>query len=170
MRSLARVGVALLWSGLACSAVLGCDEPAPATDAGGEPEPQAVFPADFDDTYHEARDCRGSHEHELRYVRVLVSHDAQGPYDALSPDMPYPVGATLVKPEYEDEDCETLLGYTAYRKLDEDENPAGGDWWWQRLDTERRVLEEGAPWRCINCHTVHCAPPYGYDLTCAEEL
>ena len=137
---------------------------------GGEPERAAVFPADVMDSYREVRDCRNSHEHELHYIRVLVSQDAEAPYAALSPDEPYPVGATLVKAEYDEEGCETLLGYTAYKKLEKGEHEAGGDWWWQKLDAEQKVIEEGAPWRCLNCHMVHCAPPYGYDLTCAEEL
>lgn len=128
-----------------------------------------MFPEDFADVYHEVRDCRSSHEHELHHIRVLASPDAEAPYAALSPDTPYPVGATLLKLEYDDDACETLVGYTAYRKLEPSENPEGGDWWWQKLDAEQRVIEEGAPWRCLNCHAVHCAPPYGYDLTCAEE-
>jgi len=151
-------------------ALLGCDGSSSGSDAGDAPEPRAVFPADFAETYREIRDCRNSHEHELHYIRVQVSEDAEAPYAALSPDVPYPPGATLVKVEYDDEECRTLVGYTAYRKLAPGENPEGGDWWWQKLDAEQHVLEEGAPWRCLNCHMVHCAPPYGYDLTCAEEL
>lgn len=173
MGSLARVGAALLAAGLACASLAGCDDPEPTADAAvdaGTPDPEPVFPADFAERYSEARDCRNSHEHELRYIRVLVSPEAREPYAALSPETPYPVGSTLVKEEYDDDQCETLLGYTAYKKLPKGENPAGGDWWWQKLDAERRVVEEGAPWRCINCHTVHCAPPYGFDLTCAEEI
>jgi hypothetical protein len=171
MLTVARVGIALLLGALAWGVLLGCEEgPDDVPDAGHEPARAAVFPADFADRYRETRDCRHSHEHELHYIRVLVSADAEAPYAALSPDEPYPVGATLVKAEYDDELCELLVGYTAYEKRAKGENPAGGDWWWQKLDADENVLEEGAPWRCINCHTVHCAPPYGYDLTCAEEL
>lgn len=148
----------------------GCDETPTRHDAAVDAGPAPVFPADVERRYREVRNCRSSHEHELHYIRVLVSASAEEPYAALSPDLPYPVGATLVKLEYDDELCELLIGYTAYRKLEPGENPPGGDWWWQKLDAERAVIEEGAPWRCVNCHTVHCAPPYGYDLTCAEEI
>ena len=116
------------------------------------------------------RDCRPSHEHELRYIRVFASPSAQESYAALSDATPYPVGAALVKLEYEDELCAELIEYTSMQKLEPGDNPVGGDWLWQRVSTEREVVENGAPWRCINCHTHHCAPPYGYDLTCAEEL
>jgi len=131
--------------------------------------PKPVFEAGFERSYREMRDCRVSHEHDLHSIRVLASPSAQEPYAALSPDVPYPEGATLVKLEYDDEECNELVLYTAYRKLAPDTNLVGGDWWWQRVSPDRKVIEEGAPWRCLNCHTVHCAPPYGFDLTCAEE-
>lgn len=174
-----RIGRALAaaWLGLAGAAACGGDDAVPdagpqagrdagPADAGREP----VFPADFAEHYPEVRDCRHSHEHELRYIRVMVSESAREPYARLSPDTPYPVGATLVKLEYDDPDCAELVEYTAYRKLPAGENPPGNDWLWQRVSPERVVVEQGAPWTCITCHKYHCAPPYGYDLTCAEEL
>jgi hypothetical protein len=150
---------------------LGCGDDGAAFDAGRDGgDDGVVFPADFEARYLEMRDCRHSHEHELRYIRVFASESAQASYAALSPEAPYPPGATLVKIEYDDEACSTELQYTAMQKLGAGENRAGGDWLWQRVSLEREVLEEGAPVRCINCHAVHCAPPYGYDLSCAEEL
>ena len=145
------------------------------TDAGldgGERDPRfiPVFPEDFEASYIEMRDCRHSHEHELRYIRVLASPTAREPYAALTPEVPYPVGATLVKLEYDDEGCETVVGYTAMRKQPEGTVPAGKDWMWQKLTVDREVTEGGAPRVCIDCHREHCAPPNGYDLSCAEEL
>lgn len=136
----------------------------------GETGPQPVFPDDAELQWAEMRDCRHSHEHELRRIRVFASPDAEAPYAALSPDVPYPVGAVLVKLEYDDADCSQLLGYTAFEKLPPGSAPEAGDWLWQRVDLDRKVVEEGAIIRCINCHEEHCAPPYGYDLTCAEEI
>lgn len=118
--------------------------------------------------YGEVRDCRHSHEHELRHIRVFADALALEVYDIW--DRPYPVGSTIVKLEYDDEECENLLGYTAMKKLEAGENPAGHDWWWQKLDEDKQVTEEGAPFSCIDCHEHHCAPPDGFDLTCAEEL
>lgn len=156
---------------LALLASVGCnsdDTSGPDPDAG--PPLVPVFPEDFEARYTEMRDCRLSHEHELRFIRVLVSPSAEAPYAALSPDMPYPVGAILVKPEYDEPDCTVPLSYTAIAKLEPGANPDGGDWRWQRVDLDHQVVEDGAPERCVTCHTQHCAPPYGYDLTCAEEL
>jgi len=178
-RGVCILGLGVAWCAIA-SACLGPGERRPTGgdagphDAGPRPPPtpgpQPVFPADLERTYTELRGCRESHEHELHFIRVLVSPSAIEPYQALSPDLPYPEGATLVKLEYDDDACSELVLYTAYRKLAPNANLAGGDWLWQRVGPERDVIEEGAPWRCINCHTYHCAPPYGYDLTCAEEL
>lgn len=130
-----------------------------------------VFPEDAPGQWLEMRDCRLSHEHELRRIRVLASPTAEAAYADLSPDEPYPEGAVLLKLEYDDDGgCTDLLEYTAMQKLAPGANPDGGDWLWQRVSVDREVVEEGAPVRCINCHQVHCEPPYGYDLTCAEEI
>jgi len=178
--------LALTTSLLALGMCLGCDPDTsgdhPARDAsagqdggsGGRdaspPAEKVVFPRDFEQRYVEMRDCRLSHEHELRYIRVLVDERAREPYAALSEDAPYPVGATLVKPEYDDEDCSVVLGYTALQKLEPGASPDTGDWLWQKLTPEHELLHDEVPERCIGCHEQHCAPPYGYDLTCAEEL
>jgi hypothetical protein len=157
---------------LAATAAAACDGEQEPRDAGGEVDagPVPSFPANYAASYTEMRDCRPSHEHALRYIRVLASQSALEPYAALSPEVPYPAGAVLLKLEYDDEECAELVEYTSLEKLEPGENPAGRDWLWQRVSSEREVIENGAPWTCINCHTVHCAPPNGYDLTCAEEL
>lgn len=131
----------------------------------------------------EMRDCRFTHEHELRYIRVLADDLAVEPYAALSPEKPYPVGARMVKIEYFDKDCTELLGMTAYRKEPPGYWPEGHDWRWQNLDAERHVIEDGKVIRCVTCHEGHCTPKEqarpgraycdypncGYDLTCGEE-
>ena len=158
--------VTALCFGMLPSALGGACVPA----TGGEDAGPALGPPVFDDlsNWTEVRDCRGSHEHELRFIRVVANALALENYDIW--DQPYLVGSTLVKLEYFDENCEELVGYTAMEKLEEGENPPGYDWWWQKLDEDRRVTEEGAPFNCIDCHRFHCEPPAGYDLTCAEEL
>src|SRR5688500_18488930 len=99
---------------LALLAAAACDDDVPAVDAGEELDagPAPAFPADFEASSHEMRDCRFSHEPALRYIRVLVSDGAREPYAALSEDRPYPVGALLVKLEYDDESCTELVEYT----------------------------------------------------------
>ena len=134
-----------------------------------------MFPEDISG-WQEARSCRFSHEHELAYVRVLVDAAAEAPYRELSDDFPYPVGATLVKPAYVDEDCTIVTGYTAMQKLTAGSAPSGNDWRWQRLTADRQIVEDGEIATCITCHQHHCTEPdcgytdCGYDLTCNEEL
>lgn len=101
-------------------------------------------------------------------MRVVADAAAFDPYTLF--DRPYPVGATIVKLEFDDEGCTgPVAQYSAMKKTEPNGNPAGGDWWWQRVDADRAVLEEGAPVRCLDCHTAHCAEPYGMDLTCKPE-
>ena len=152
---------------LALCGALACT-PSPEGDGGPVSDVEPVFPADFAEQYTETRDCRGSHEHELRFIRVVVDDAALPIYQTF--EGLYPPGATVVKLEYEDEGCQRLVGYTAMLRLEEGMYPEGRDWHWQKLDSERRVLEDGAPIRCIDCHEFHCAPPNGHYLTCAEEL
>lgn len=133
---------------------------------GGAAPGEPVFPADLE-AYREARPCAFSHDHELIFVRVLADPLAYDTYTRF--EEPYPVGATIVKLSYDDEECTDLVDYTAMKKLATGQNPEGGDWWWQRVALDRSVVEEGAPVSCLDCHREHCSPPYGYDLTCKPE-
>jgi hypothetical protein len=137
---------------------------------------EPVFPEDVAD-WQEGRACAFTHEHELRYIRVVVDEKAAAPYRELHADFPYEVGATLVKLEYDDENCSRLLGYTAMQKQEAGYSPEGNDWRWQRVDIDRQVTEDGTLPTCINCHYNHCTEPIcgydkcGFDLTCGlEEL
>ena len=149
----------------ALAALAGC-----ADDDASEPtRPDPIFPADFGATWQEARTCRFSHDHELRSIRVFADADAFVPYTEWSE--PYPVGATIVKIEYEDDQCQKIQGYSAMQKLEEGAAPEGYDWIWQKLDAAQRV-ETGSdiPARCIDCHEYHCRAPYGFDFACGEDL
>lgn len=156
---------------IALSACTGGSQQGPEHDAGPEP----VFGEDVE-AWTEGRTCGFTHEHDLRYIRVMVDEAADVPYQALEQNYPYPVGATLVKLEYDDEDCTELVGFTAMKKRAAGYSALGNDWQWQRLDAERNVLEDGEIRTCITCHQHHCTWPIcgyedcGFDLTCGQEL
>jgi hypothetical protein len=135
-----------------------------------EPTPPApLFPTDFQETYKEARDCRFSHDHELRSIRVFADDAAYDSYVNWS--KPYPPGATLVKLEYDDTSCENLIGYSVMQRLVEGSAANEYDWAWQKLDAKRRVERSAdIPERCVTCHEYHCRPPYGYFVACGEDL
>jgi len=149
-------------------AVGGCDaDPAP-------PPPTPMLPADTHLTWKQARACRSSHEHWLHGVRVVVNDLAWKPYTTWLPyhtDNPtFPVGALVVKPEYDDEKCTELIGYTVMRKEPAGYWPAGHDWSWHELDAKGLVRQSGRLSKaCVQCHVQHCAPPNGYDLTCTPD-
>ena len=137
-----------------------------------DPEPaplEPLFPPDFETAWQEARSCRFSHDHDLRTVRVFADLAAYGPY--LDWTGPFPVGATLVKIEYDDATCGTVLGFTAMQKLPAGSAPEARDWAWQRLDASKRVISsDDVPARCVDCHEYHCREPYGWDWTCGKDL
>lgn len=125
---------------------------------------EPLFPEDFAATYQEVRNCRRSGDHDLNYIRILASPDAFDPYQGRT--APFPVGAVVLKPEYADEQCTDLAGFTVMRKEPAGFDPEIGDWSWQRLTADREVLPVDEQ-RCIGCHRV-CVAPMGYDFTCAE--
>jgi hypothetical protein len=135
------------------------DEPAP------PPPPEALFAADWASAYQEVRDCRRSGDHDLNYVRVLADEAARDTY--LMRDEPFAVGAVILKPEYADEACTDLAGFTVMRRESPGYDPAGGDWHWQRADAARVVKDDGVIARCVSCHQGCGVPPDGHDGTCA---
>lgn len=157
-RALARgLGPALLgWLAAACPA--GDDG-----DDGVEP----AFPEDYAATYVEVRNCRGSGDHDLNNIRILVDPTARVAYEGRTE--PFPVGAVVMKEEYDfgDTSCSgELKQWTVMVKLEAGSSPDTLDWAWQQVDASRRVVEEDAP-RCIGCHQGCGVAPDGYDWTCS---
>ena len=152
-------------SGLAsCLALaVACSEP----DPTGNPTPPAAFPADYADSYVEVRGCRRSADHELEFVRVLADPAALGPYS--DRQSAFPEGAVVLKEQYEpsDDSCSgSIAQWTVMRKAPAATERLG--WDWQRVASDRRVVEENAE-GCVNCHS-SCtgAPQPGYDFTCTD--
>ncbi len=133
--------------------------------------PNDPFPPGAEEDWTEARSgCRLSHDHDLTYVRVWADEGALAPYT--SQEGSYPVGARLLKGMYRDEQCEELFGYVTMEKLAEGTSPETWDWDFRRFDAQGSELinPRRIPSTCVDCHTWHCfEPPYGLDLTCAED-
>ena len=123
------------------------------------PEAEPVFPADYESSYVEVRDCRRSPEHELAYIRVLASPDAAPVYTSRVGD--FPEGAVILKEEHASAACDDRIGWTAMRR-------EGGDWRWQEVAPDRVVIEDGAVERCASCHARCVDGTQGYQGTCAE--
>lgn len=153
-----------------------------AAGCSDEPEPTPIAPvvtaAELaSGGFEEVLACRASHEHDLRYVRIVANAAAVAMYrrcilvPAAGCSEPFPVGALFVKYEYELPGCfpGDFDGYTASLKLAPGSYPEGHDWRWQRLTPKFRVTEDGAPLRCLLCHIDHCAAPAGHDLHCLPD-
>jgi len=135
-----------------------------ACDENVSPISDTFLPKDYRMTYSEVRDCRRSVDHDLANIIVRTSQIASaayrgGPY-------PFPVGSIVVKEEYADPDCRGLLGWTLMRKETAGYDPAFGDWRWQKLDRERRVVMDGKVERCRGCHAMPMCKLR--DFTCTE--
>jgi hypothetical protein len=121
------------------------------------PSSAPVFPADYRTSYVEVRDCRRSPDHDLSYIRVLASPDAESVYRTRTGA--FPEGAVVLKEEYGDPACSDLSGWSAMRR-------EGGAWHWQDVAVDRVVVEDDGP-RCVACHASCGVPPDGYEGTCA---
>lgn len=130
-------------------------------------EETRLFPVDYDASYVEVRPCRASADHDLNHVKVLVDPSAKDAYQLR--DRPFPVGAVILKEEYDfgDGSCTgPLKQWTVMVKLPDGSAPGALDWRWQKVGVDRTVLTDNEP-RCYGCHTSCGALPVGYLGTCS---
>ncbi len=151
--------------GTACS-------PAPTPPASIEP----LWPADYAASYTQVRPCRRSIDHDLGYVTIHANPSSNEAY--AKRDAPFPVGSTILKVEYDDEECTTLRGFTVMLREPAGYDPGFGDWHWQKADAARTVFLDGkrsmppanpptAIDRCARCHDDCGKAPDGFDGTCS---
>ncbi len=122
-----------------------------------------MFRADYAATYTEVRNCRASSDHDLHRIKVLADPAALGPYQTRT--APFPVGAILLKAEYDFADITCtgpIVEWTVMQKL---AAPEDLGWVWQRVAADRSVTSENES-LCITCHTDCGDAPEGYDGTC----
>jgi hypothetical protein len=120
-------------------------------------------PLDYASSFVPVRSCRVVADHGLVYQRVLANALAAAPYTAGTD--PLPVGSVVLAEEHDDPNCGHLTGFYLMAKENPGYDQAHGDWHWQRLDANQRVLDDGKLATCASCHaraTCHdelCAPP-----------
>lgn len=126
------------------------------------------LPADYATRFVQVRDCRNSIDHDLN--RILIKADPAVAPIYLDGPFPFPAGALIVKEEFSDPGCTARVGYTLMQKDPAGTAPAYGDWRWQKLDANGRVLLDGAgigpATRCASCHAATACR--ARDFTCAE--
>lgn len=135
---------------------------------GGDPEPDAPFPADYAATYVEVRDCRRSGDHDLNYIRILAEPEVAPAY--LARDQPFPEGSVILKEEYDfaDGTCAgDITQWTVMVRQAAGSSPETLDWYWYKVDRDGYVVSEDTP-ACYGCHAGCEATGVGYLGTCAE--
>lgn len=113
---------------------------------------EPIFPANYRDSYVVVRDCRLSIEHGAVMIRVWADPTSAQAY--LEEANPLPVGAVIVKEEFEGVDCDSdaeLLRWRPMRKEPPGFDPEHGDWAWQWVNRDRTVLLNDKT-TCIGCH------------------
>lgn len=138
-----------------------------AAACGGGEGGTLPFPEDYAEAYAEVRDCRKSGDHDLRHIRVLVSPDAEQPYEAR--DGGFPEGAVVVKEEYgfADDTCSgPIEQWTVMVRQAPGTSPDMMDWHWVRMDRDMNVTGDDLP-RCVGCHR-DCVDPDGHQGACAD--
>lgn len=126
-----------------------------------DPAVASLVPPDYLARFPEVRGCRMTFEHISSYgagtgsisnIRVVASPEAVSAYRVAGRTLP--VGAVVIKEEYADPTCSTVIGWTVMRKEPAGYDTAHGDWRWQRVRaSDRQVLEDGRVARCISCHS-----------------
>lgn len=130
-----------------------------------------VFPADYAATYALERGCRSSSDHDLQMIKIYVDPTAAPAYEAR--DAPFPIGALIVKEQYDfgDPDCAgPIVQWTAARHDVESTDVATDHlgWTWQRVHPDRTVDTQDDT-RCYGCHK-DCTDPTmnGYRFMCSQ--
>jgi hypothetical protein len=157
-----RITTVFAWFGSSAALALGCSDDA--ENPPGEVE-QPLFAESWATDYTEVRDCRKSGDHDLNYIRVVASDVALATYQ--NRDQPFPVESILLKPEYADDGCTDLVGYTVMKKGEAGSSEATGDWVFQRVGSDGLVDTKADLQRCTGCHTSCGVAPDGHDWTCA---
>jgi hypothetical protein len=92
-----------------------------------------------------------SRGHGKIWVEIYTDQIASKPFDADTG--PYPVGARLVKAQYEEQLGGAPKILTVMKKMAAGYDPDHGDWYYGVYGPDLAPLKEGRLQMCINCHT-----------------
>jgi hypothetical protein len=97
------------------------------------------------------RSCRLNVKHDNQYQLVRANSIAADPITNGS--YPLPVGSVVVAEEHgNDPSCNNLVGFKLKAKENSGYDSAAGDWHWQELDANQRILQDGKLTTCSSCH------------------
>lgn len=141
------------WIALALVAVGGCFQ----DSAPGHSE---FLPLDYKTTgvFKSVRACRPVTAHDNRYEAVFVNAIGADAYLAAS--YPLPATSVVVAEEHADPSCNSLVGFKLMAKENAGYDSAHGDWHWQQLDANQRLLKDGRLTTCSTCHALSPCSDY----------
>ena len=130
------------------------------------PQHSAFLPTNtsYHSTFQQVRNCRLVTEHDSHYEVVFANDVASDPY--ITASYPLPAGSVVVAEEHGDPSCNSLVGYKLMAKEKPGYDSTNGDWHWQQLDDNQRVLKDGRLTACSTCHAT-TTPPCN-DYLCAR--
>ncbi len=126
------------------------------------PQHSDFLPLDYRSSFKSVRPCRVVPKHDNHYQTLFANLTAADPYSAAS--FPLPAGSVVLAEEYNDPSCTSLIGFRLMAKEAAGYDPANGDWHWQELDANQRVLKDG---RLTTCSSCHAQPPCN-DFLCSQ--
>ena len=129
------------------------------------PQHSDLLPLDYQSSgqFKNVRPCRLVQKHDNHYQTLFANLTAADLYSAAS--FPLPAGSVVVAEEHDDPSCSSLIGFRLMAKEAAGYDPANGDWHWQELDGNQRVLKDGRLTACSSCHAQPpcndflCSPP-----------
>jgi len=133
------------------------------------PQHSSFLAPDYQSTFPIVRTCRqtgsnaadgSSGSHNFRYLQVRANSIAGDPYTTTPP-----AGSIVVAEEHDDSTCNSLIGFKLMAKENPGYDSAAGDWHWQELDSNQRVLQDGHLTACSSCHA---RPPCNGDYLCSS--
>lgn len=113
--------------------------------------------------FKNVRACRSVTAHDDHYEAVFANAIGKDAYLAAS--YPLPPASVVVAEEHADPACNSLIGFKLMAKEKPGYDGAHGDWHWQQLDANQRVLKDGRLTACSSCHALSpcndflCAQP-----------
>lgn len=134
-----------------------------------------VFDVHFRDIYTQVRPCRFPGEHTgLNGFTVWVNDVGRDSFASIWQTPPavsaVADGTVVVKELYTSQDCgAATIGHWVAMRKEAGFDPDHGDWHWQEVASQGKVLSDGRVDSCIQCHSGNDSSCAGYGLAAGRD-
>jgi hypothetical protein len=112
-------------------------------------DPKTVFPQTWKASFVKIHSCQKSEDHTGPYNEVWISKAGLAAFKA---SKAIPQGTIFLKPQFKDAACTDFSVWTAMRKEAKGSFPTGGDYRYQTISVRGKLVQNGAPKFCTDCH------------------